>query len=672
MNNSTLWIAEKPSVAKIFATALNLDDKLNHGAGAYISSDGLTVVTWLYGHLLRSFMPEEYDPALKKWDFNHLPFLPDKWKVCPREEVKSHFFRVKKLIDAANNVVLATDYDREGEVIGRELLDYCGYRGKVERVNITATDTSAIKKCIQSRFDGDKGLPLYYAGKGRAQADFIVGLNITRAATLLGQQKGLQGPLTAGRVQSALLSMIVQRENEITHFTSQDHYQVQCDLQAEQIAFSGLWLPPTEMLTPDRLLLDKSCADAMATSLKGNTAIVTRCIAKPAHKNAPLPFSLSAAQIECANRFGFSADKTAKILQALYDTHSLTTYPRTSCRYLPTAQLNELDDILASLQQMDPTLGTVIQQLDLSIRSEAWNDEKVEAHYGLMPTPNAIPLSTLSDDEIKVYTLIRDNFISQFMPPATYRNVTLEMRVNDNILMANSSRLTEPGWMSFIKPVNDDNDEDEPQHRILPELAVGTAVTVSNAAVIAKKTQPPKHFTEATLLIAMNNCAHLVKDPNLKKILKATCGIGTEATRAGIIKALFDRGYTARKGKQIRPTELAFSVIDILPDEIKSVERTAYWEQQLDAIASRKLSLEAFIAEVKEMTSVIFKKGFGNINLDKVIPKCPGCGKNLQRRKHEKSFFWGCSGYPECRVSFNDKNGKPDFNKNKPSKKGKK
>lgn len=663
MKISTLWITEKPSMAEAFASQLGVLNNKDHSLGAYVSQDKSVVVTWLYGHLIRDLMPEEYDPDMKSWKLETLPFFPHIWKKTPKDNVILHFQKVKKLILAAGNIVLATDFDREGEVIGRELLDVCGYKGRVERVNITGTDAKSITKCIENRFDGNIGLPLYYAGKGRERADWLLGLNFTRAITILGRQKGFKDILSVGRVQSATVKIIVDRENDIQSFTSKDHYQVKINLQHANGLFIGMWKPRNTDLDENNLLLDKEIASQKANELSSLDCTVRRCIAKTAEKAAPLPFNLSAAQIECANKYGFSVQKTLDILQSLYDTHKLTTYPRTDCRYLPTAELDELDAKLHSIVQMDPIMQSVISTLDLTLRSDAWNDDKVGAHFGLIPTAHCGDLSRLKDDELLVYKLVRDNFLSQFMAAAKYRNITLELAAGEDRIIASSSTLVSPGWLDFIKPVKEDTPEEE-QNQTVPELHEGSEVKIKSVDIVTKKTTAPKYFTEATLLAVMNNCACFVKDPGLKKILKSTCGIGTEATRAGIIKLLFDRAYIIKKGKQIRPTQLAISLMDVLPEEASSIERTAYWEQQLDAIAQRKLSLDDFMSEVIGMINDIFSKGFADINLDQVIPKCPICNKNLIRRKGVNGFFWGCSGYPECKKTFNDKKGKPDFSKN--------
>lgn len=671
MANTTLWIAEKPSIAQTFATALGLSEYKQPAKGAYISPDNTVVVTWLYGHLLRELMPEEYDPAMTKWTLETLPFIPGYWKKTPRESVKNHYYLVKELISAANRIVLATDFDREGEVIGRSLLDECNFKGKVERVNITSTDIKSIKKSIDNKFDGDIGLPLYYAGKGRTQADWLLGLNITRAITIVGRNTGLNGTLTAGRVQSAALNIIVEREKEIANFIPKKHYEVIVDVQHQDTLFKGKWVIPTAYLDDEKLFTDKQLADNKAILLTDKSFIVERSAARDSFLNPPLPYNLSQAQIDCFNKYGFSLEKTLSILQSLYDTHKLTTYPRTSIRYIPTAVLDDLDSIMHSICAMDTSIVDTVTSLDLSVRSEAWNDEKVEAHYALIPTTHQTDLSRLTDDEVLVYKLIRDSFIAQFMPPAKYRIVSLELVYENEKINSKGSTLISKGWMDYISPAKDANESDEEICSTVPELPLGTAVKVQSAHVLNKTTNPPKPFTVATLLAVMNNCANLVKDPELKKILKSTCGIGTEATRAGIVKTLFDRGYIVTKGKNIQATKLAYAVLSILPQEIKSVERTAYWEQQLESIAQRKLSLNDFMQEVITMLKDIFSSGFSEINTEGLIHKCPVCNKPLTRRKSAKGFFWGCSGYPECKTTFNDKKGKPDFNKENKKAKGK-
>lgn len=666
MGKLIVWIAEKPKVATALAEAMGISNNKSPTEGAYISADGNTKITWARGHLLRDFQPEEYSEQFKNWDLKTLPIVPDTWKksVIPLDAAKSQFFKVKKLIEQADEIVLATDFDREGEVIGRELLVYCNYKKPVHRINITAMDKTSLQKTISSTFDGATGMPLYYAGLARAQVDWLYGINLTRMATILGRQEGMNSVLSAGRVQSAALNIIAVREDEIANFVSKDHFRLKATFRAAGNSFFGYWLVPGELLSADKLLLDIEPAEARQKSLEGKHGIVARCSANNTNENPFLPYNLSEAQIECAKKFGFSADKTLSLLQDLYDKHHLVSYPRTSCRYLPTGELEELQATLESLKAIDPSISDTIDSLNTALRSDAWDDSKVGAHYGLKPTSHRCDLNQLTADELKVYTLIRDSFIIQFMPPAEYRKVSLEIHTAEggDIFMARGSTLLNPGWLNYLRPTKDEDDTEGEESSDVPELEAGTEITFDALNVLKQKTKPPRYYTDASFIAIMTNCSSLVKDVDMKRVLKNTCGIGTDATRASIIKTLFDRSYLVKKGKQIRITELGKAVLSILPAAVKSVENTAYMEQQLEAIADRKLSLDSFRSEMIEKLRVIFSGEIALINLDKVIPRCPECGKNLRRiKKKDGDFFWGCTGYPDCKKTFNDVKGKPEL-----------
>lgn len=668
MGKLIVWIAEKPKVAAAFAEAMGFSNNKSHAEGAYISADGNIKFTWAFGHLLRDFQPEEYSEQLKNWDLKALPIVPETWKkaVTTFDAAKLQFFKVKKLIEQADEIVLATDFDREGEVIGRELLVYCNYKKPVHRVNITAMDKASLQKTVSATFDGATGMPLYYAGLARAQVDWLYGINLTRMATILGRQEGMNAVLSAGRVQSAALNIIATREDEITNFISKEHFRLKVTFDTTGKPFSGHWLVPGDLLSTDKLLLDIEPAEARLKSLKGKSGIVARCSANDTHEKPFLPYSLSEAQIECSKKFGFSPDKTLSLLQDLYDKHHLVSYPRTSCRYLPTGELEDLQVTLASLKAMDPSISDTINGLDITLRSDAWDDDKVGAHYGLKPTSHRGDLTLLTGDELKAYTLIRDSFIIQFMQSAEYRKVSLEIHAAEggDIFMVKGSKLVNPGWLNYLSPAKDEDDTESDEASDVPELEAGTEVTFDSLTVLKQKTTPPSYHTDASLIAIMTNCSSLVKDVDMKRVLKNTCGIGTDATRAAIIKTLFDRNYVIKKGKQIRITELGRAVLSILPAAVKSVENTAYMEQQLEAIADRKLSLDSFRSEMIEKLRGIFSGEIASINLDKVIPKCPDCGKNLRRiKKKDGDFFWGCTGYPDCKKSFNDVKGKPELEK---------
>uniref|UniRef100_UPI0021BDE6AB DNA topoisomerase n=1 Tax=Yersinia aldovae TaxID=29483 RepID=UPI0021BDE6AB len=399
-----VFLCEKPSVGEAVAQGLGLTATAMGGAIV----QGEIAVTWARGHILEELEPEDYDPKLKKWSLAALPIAPINWQVKVKESTRSQFHVIDRLIKFADTVVLATDYDREGEVIGRSILDYCKFKGKVTRIKVTSMDDISMKEALKNEVNGDLSLPIYYAGLGRQRGDWLVGMNLTRYFTLVAQSKGMQDVYSVGRVQTPTLNLIVVRDREIERFVSHPFYENQVTLDSHGIPFKAVWAPPLDVLDDDKHLCNKNIADAVAADLKGQTAIVVRKVCNTERSAPPLPLNMSAAQILASKKWGFSAKLTLEILQNLYEKHKLTTYPRTDCRYLKKEMRAEIPDTIQAILATDHSIQPLMEKLDLALESKAWDSAEITAHHAIIPTRAPGKLDTLSDDERKLYLLVRD------------------------------------------------------------------------------------------------------------------------------------------------------------------------------------------------------------------------------------------------------------------------
>jgi DNA topoisomerase-3 len=651
-----LYICEKPSVAKSVATSLGIP--LTASQGAY--SSGNVAVTWCIGHLLEQFRMEDYDKNLVRWDLAPLPYIPTEWKMKIKENTKSQYFAVKALLARASKVVLATDFDREGEVIGRSILELCDYTGPVARIKLTSFDEITLASALQNETDGDINLPIYYAGLGRQRADWLVGLNFTRFYTLHARNKGLEGLWPVGRVQSATLNLIVKRDREIENFVSCKFFENHVTLKVETgTNFTAKWLPPAELLTDDKLLLNKDIAAQVATELTGQTAMAKNVISQATTESAPLPLDLSSAQMIANDRWGYTAQQTLNGLQALYESHKLTTYPRTDCRYLKSEMRAEITDTIAAIRQTDDEIADVLDTLDLSLESKAWNSEKITAHHAITPTRQAGNLAKLDAIERNLYTLVRDHYIAQFLPICQMTKTTVEFDCNGHRLVSKGTVVIDLGWKRFMTTV----DEDELQ--ALPEITKGEGYPVVDVKTHEGKTKPPKHYTDSTLLGAMKNAASHVDDPELKKRLKELSGIGTEATRADVIERLHARGLYEKKGKQLISSAKGRALIDMISDDLKDIGLTALWEQQLDDIAARKAKLGTFMDDLSSTVKKIFEENSApTISTEGLVFKCPKCDGELKHliKQGKGGFnFWACKDRENCNSTYDNKGNKPNF-----------
>lgn len=557
-----LYLCEKPSQARDIARVL---DARNRSDG-YLHNATVTI-TWCFGHLLSMAAPEDYDPALKHWRAEHLPFIPPAWRLVIRPEVRKQFRIIEKLLKQADAVVIATDADREGETIAREILEQCRWRGPVQRLWLSALDEASIHRALAALRPGDSTFPLYQAGLARARADWLVGINMTRACTLMNLRH--KGVLSVGRVQTPTLRLVVERDREIVRFTPRPYWRVDARLHTEGTSFLAQWQPDGAYCDDEGRCIRESVARKAAARLQqAGTALVLDVTTRREKTPPPLAFTLSALQQFCSKQWGMGAQ-----------------------------------EVLAALVASDASLQPLATQLNLQQRSRLWDDSKITAHHGIIPTRKTVDLTQLSDSERKVYGLVRSHFLAQFLPDYEVDKTDLRLNCAGETLVARGSVVIVSGWRQlFLREMATQSPEET---QALPALQQGQTCEVEQIDVRARQTQPPEHYTEGTLIAAMKNAARFVSDERLKQRLKENAGIGTEATRAGIIQTLLKRGYLIKQRRFLLATDIASVLIDALPETLKDPGTTALWEQMLDDIAAGKMGLEAFLVQQQETVTAL-------------------------------------------------------------------
>ncbi|MFG6159594.1 DNA topoisomerase III [Halomonas sp. 1390] len=571
-----LIIAEKPSLGRAIADALPGSPRRQDGAVVV----GDTTVTWCLGHLLEQAAPDAYDPALKQWRLDHLPILPGRWKLMPRPKARGQLAVIRKLLKDAREVVHAGDPDREGQLLVQEVIEHLGWKGPVSRLLVSDLNRPAVKRALGRLEDNARYGPLYRAAQSRARADWLYGINLTRAWTVSGRQAGHDGVLSVGRVQTPVLGLVVRRDAEIRDFEPRPFFVLWADLAVARGRLRAWWQPgEAHSLDDQGRLLSRDPAAELAERLPGAEGRLTRLESRDKRQAAPLPYSLSALQVDAARRHGLSAKATLDVCQRLYERHQLITYPRSDCRYLPEEHFAAAHTTLEGACRADDTLRGWFGDADFSRRSKAWNDAKVGAHHALAPTGKPADLSRLEQAEADVFRLIARNVLAQFYPPLAVRDIQADFRILDEHFRAKGQEILDPGW----KPLFTTREQAPP----LPPLAEGETCRVEQADVEDRETRPPEPFTDASLIKAMMNIARYVDDPAVRRTLREHDGLGTEATRAGILETLVERGYLVRQAKALRATRLGSALIASLPEAVGRPERTALWEQRLGAIAEQ-------------------------------------------------------------------------------------
>lgn len=647
-----LYLCEKPSQGKDVGRILGATQR---GEGC-LNGAGVTV-TWCIGHLVEAAPPEVYDAALKRWTVDQLPIIPQQWRVEVKPKTATQFKVVKALLAKATHLVIATDADREGELIAREIIDLCGYRGPIERLWLSALNDASIRTALGKLRPSSDTLPMYYSALARSRADWLVGMNLSRLFTVLGRQAGYDGVLSVGRVQTPTLKLVVDRDHEIAAFKSVPFWAIDVSLSAGGQAFSAQWVPPDGCTDDAGRCLQQPVAQQAAQQIRAaGSAQVASVETERVREGPPLLFDLGTLQEVCSKQLGLDVQETLEIAQALYETHKATTYPRSDSGYLPESMFAEVSTVLDSLLRTDPSLRPIMNQLDRSQRSRVWNDSKVTAHHGIIPTLEPANLSAMNERELAVYRLIRAHYLAQFLPHHEFDRTVAELSCGQQKLAASGKQVVVKGWRQVMAEPEREGGADEDgdaaaRSQVLPALREGLPCQVAEAEIKALRTMPPKPYTQGELVKSMKGVSRFVTDPRLKQKLRDTTGIGTEATRANIISGLIARGYLLKKGRSIRASDAAFTLIDAVPAAIADPGTTAVWEQALDMIEGGQLTLDAFIGKQAAWISQLIAQYAGASLSIKVPqgPACPQCGAPTRQRTGKNGPFWSCSKYPDCK-----------------------
>ena len=639
-------IAEKPSVARAFAGVIG-GGRRREG---YIDCSSANVqVTWCLGHLLEQARPGDY-LADGKVRPEQLPVIPRDWKLQPRDADAGKQVRaIKALIASADEVVNAGDADREGQLLVDEVLIHLGWRGKTSRLWLSSLDDESVKKALVTTKPNAQYERLYASALGRQRGDWLISLNGSYAMT---KRMGDLWPI--GRVQTPTLTLLVDRKREIEGFVKRDHYTVKAVLTHPQGGIAAFWMIP-EDLTQEGLLLDRKPAEALAAKVPRAMLTVEKFASKKGAREAPLPLSLSGLQKAASKRLGLSAAKVLEAAQELYEA-KVATYPRTDCPYLPEEQHGDAARILKALGT-----GRFPAGVDPSRKHAAWNTAKVEAHHAILPTGQSLP-SSLSGAARQVFDLIAESYIRLFMPPERFeqREAVFVFAAPGGAVerfKANSRLVEEAGWMALGKEDKGEGEDEDEESSNLPILRQGERLACEAATVVARQTKPPRPYTDGTLIAAMTGIHKMVQDPKLKTRLRETSGLGTEATRAGIVETLVDRGYAERRKREIHATARGCELVDLLRrivPEFCDPGTTALQEDRLADIAAGRAQVEEFFrfaeGEAKRICTAILA--------DVPSHPCPECAKGRLWRQVSKAGrpYWRCT---ECETAFGDVSGKP-------------
>ena len=649
-----LFVAEKPSLGRAIAAELGVTKN-----NPTFQNCGSDTVTWCFGHILEQYDPQDYDDNLRTWRRRDLPIIPNEWKLRPKKEAYTQLQVINHLLSEASSVVHAGDPDREGQLLVDEVLEHFHYTGPVQRIWLASLDSRSIQKALSTLKDNSNYANLRDAARARSQADWLIGMNASRAMTIFGQETGhTDGVLSLGRVQTPTLALVVQRDREIKAFVPVDYLILQASLQNDAGSFSATFKPAETQpgLDPEGRLVDASIAQGIVDAVRGQTGTITSVTREKKKKAVPLPHCLSSLQKAASSRFGMTAQQVLDTAQSLYEK-KLTTYPRTDCRYLPEEQFQDAARIITSLAGVSG-LEAVTARADTSLRGPVWDTKKITAHHAIIPTGEK-PQS-LTAQETNLYLMIAVQYCLQFYPPMSYEAQKIVVSINDTIWEARGRLILEPGWTGVAAEEDEDAKKKEPEQS-LPPVSSDTPVTCADVETLKKKTTPPSRFSEGSLIEAMANIHRFVSDASAKATLKENEGLGTEATRASIIETLKGRKYIAPSGKSLVSTPIGQSLIDMTPGVLKDPVMTAQWEQRLEQIARGELTLDAFMQDQIAILPTLLNSVLSlPVTLLPGAFPCPKCGKAMRKRPDKKygGFFWACSD-PDCHTFLPDNNGKP-------------
>jgi len=644
----TLVIAEKPSVARDLVDAL--PGSFENNDSYYESED--TIVTFAVGHLVELINPEDYDDRFKRWRMADLPIVPEEFKLRARDKKAEKQLKViHKLLkrEDVDRLVNACDAGREGELIFAYIYETSGVDKPVERLWISSMTKQAIREGFEQLRPGEQLRRLEAAARSRSEADWLVGMNATRAATIRGRA-WVGGVVSLGRVQTPTLALMVKREREIQAFVPEPYWLVHAQFDPR---YEGLWFEGDETR-----LKEGKRAEAIAAKVSGADGVVESVERKEQSERAPLLYDLTSLQRDANRRFGFSARRTLQAAQSLYEDKKAITYPRTSSRWLSgdlVAQLKPTAATLAPIGEYAAAAQYVLGLKQLPL-GRVVNDSKVDDHHAIIPTDVEHDLDRFSPDERRVFDLVARRFLAVFHPPARYARTTVVTLVEEERFRTRGKVTLEAGWRGVYGLESDEDkkarqDEDtENESAELPALEQGQKVKCAVAEVEAKETKPPPRYTEATLLSAMETAGKLVDDEELREAMKER-GLGTPATRAETIETLIRREYIERVAKDLQPTPKGLQVITMLEEHpLTSPELTGDWEKRLTDIEHGGDDRKAFIDDIAEFTRATVEK-IAALDKEKLRPErvelgpCPRCGAETGEIIKENSKAYGCTSW---------------------------
>ena len=620
----SLVIAEKPSVARDIARVLHCSQK---GNGCLEGKE--YVVTWALGHLVTLADPEEYDKKYMKWEMNALPMMPEHMKLVVIRQTAKQYNAVKTQLfrKDVGDIIIATDAGREGELVARWILDKSGCRKPIRRLWISSVTDKAIRDGFQNLKDGREYNDLYRAAAARAEADWLVGMNGTRALTCK-----YNAQLSCGRVQTPTLAIIAMREEEIRHFQPKEYYGI--TVNAGEILWT--W---KDQKSGSLRTFHKEKAEEIREKIKDGALTIISVTKKPKKTQAPGLYDLTTLQREANQKYGFSAKETLNIMQRLYENHKVLTYPRTDSRYIGK-------DVVPTIKERLKACGTgpyrklagALLNKPIQVNGSFVDDKKVSDHHAIIPTEQFVQLDHMTNEERKIYDMVVRRFLSVLYPAFEYEQTAMEAEAFGYVFAASGKTVKNLGWKDVYEGdyrEEEDENEQEMKDQSLPVYKEGEKLKILDIRMKEGKTKPPARFTEATLLAAMENPVKYLStgDRQAAKTLGETGGLGTVATRADIIEKLFNSFMMEKKGNEIHLTSKAKQLLELVPEDLKKPELTADWEKKLSDIAKGKLRQDTFLKEIRDYTCEIvdeIKTASGTFRHDNITNKiCPECGKRL-------------------------------------------
>lgn len=629
-----LILAEKPSVGRDIGRVL----KCNKKGNGYLEGNKY-IVTWALGHLVTLANPEDYDKKYKSWNIEDLPILPHYLKLVVIKQSSKQFYAVKKQMSRkdVSEIVIATDAGREGELVARWIIEKAHVNKPIKRLWISSVTDKAIRDGFNNLRPGKAYENLYESAIARAEADWIVGINATRALTCKHNTQ-----LSCGRVQTPTLAMIAKREEEIQNFKGKDYYGI----EASTKNFKLIW---QDGKTKDMKTFNKKKSDKIFKSIKGKDAEVIDVNKVNKKSFPPRLYDLTELQRDANKIFGYSAKETLSIMQKLYEKHKVLTYPRTDSRYISEDIVDTLGDrVRACSVGYYKKIASKILKKPIKGNKSFVDNKKVSDHHAIIPTEEMVMLSELNNKEKKIYDLVVKRFLSVLYPPFEYEQTTIKAKIGNEIFIAKGKKVVFEGWKEVYSNDFQGNREEDILEQVFPSISRGDILKISSIIQTNGKTKPPAPFNEATLLSAMENPKRYMEDESkdLIDIIGETGGIGTVATRADIIEKLFNTFLIEKKGQNIFITSKGKQLLELVPEDLKSPALTAEWEQKLGAIAKGKLNRKIFINEMRDYSKSIIKEiknsdaEFKHDNLTR--SKCPECGKYMLEVKNKRGKMYIC------------------------------